>query len=65
MYKFGILILGGGNGKFRPSQVVTCEWDGSPKFESHLEILLRDGCACGARVKFGLRNVRRVHLTDI
>ena len=27
--------------------------------------LLKDVCACGARVKFGIRNVRRVQLTDI
>ena len=47
------------------SSFVPREWVGSQKFESHLEILLRDGCACGARVKFGLRNVHRAHLTDI
>ena len=64
MRKFGILILGE-IGKFCPSQVVPREWDGSPKFESHLGILLRDRCACGARVKFGIRNVRRANLTDI
>ena len=64
MCKFGILILGE-VGKFCPSQVVLHEWDGSPKFESHLEILLRDGCACSARMKFGLRNIRRTHLTDL
>ena len=29
------------------------------------EKLLRDGCTCGARVKFGIRNVRRVNVTDI
>ena len=27
--------------------------------------LLRDGCACVAHVTPGMRNVRRVHLTDI
>ena len=64
MCKFGILILGE-VGKVCPSRVVPREWDGSPKFESHLEILLRDGCACGARVEFGLRNVRHAHLMDI
>ena len=52
-------------GKFCPSRVVLRECDGSPKFESHLGKLLRDGCACGARVKFGIRNVRRVYVTDI
>ena len=51
MCKFGILIFGG-SGRLA-------------EFESHLKILLRDGCACGARVKFGIRNVRRAHLTDI
>ena len=61
MCKFGILILGE-VGKFCLSRVVLREWDSSPKFESHLEILLRDGCACGARMKFGLRNVRCAHL---
>ena len=52
-------------GKFRPSWIVPREWDGLPKFESRLGILLRDGCACGARVKFGIRNVRHAHVTDI
>ena len=37
----------------------------SPKFESRRGKLLRDGCACAARVKLGMRNVLRVHLTDI
>ena len=41
------------------------EWVGSLKFESHLGILLRDGYTCGARVKFGIRNVRRMLLGDI
>ena len=30
-----------------------------------LGILLRDGCACGALVKFGIHNVRRTQVTDI
>ena len=64
MCKFGILILGGSwkisSESSRPARV-----RGSLKFRSHLEILLRDGCACGMRMKFGLRNVRRAHLTDI
>ena len=64
MCKFGILILGG-SWKILSSRVVPREWDCSLKFESRLEILLRDGCACGARVKFGLRNVRHAHLTEI
>ena len=42
-------------------------WGEVRKFrsESRRVKLLRDGCACGARVKHGMRNVRRVHLTDI
>ena len=52
-------------GKFRSSRVVPREWVGSPKSESRRVKLLRDGCACGARVKLGMSNVRRVHLTDI
>ena len=64
MCKFGILISGE-VGKFCPSRFVRREWVRSPKFESHLEILLTDGYACGASVKFGIRDVRRVHLTDI
>ena len=64
MCKFGILILGE-VGKFRPSRFVLREWVGSLKFESHLGILLRDGYACGVRMKFGIRNVRRVNLMDI
>ena len=52
-------------GKFRSSQVVPRERVGSPKSESRRVKLLRDGCACDARVKLGMRNVRRVHLTDI
>ena len=64
MCKFGILILGE-VGKFCPSQVILHEWDGSPKFEAHLEKIPRDGFARGTRVKFGIRNVCLVHLTDI
>ena len=52
-------------GKVCPSRLVSREWVGLPKFESHLGILLRDGYACGACVQFGIRNVRRVHVTDI
>ena len=64
MCEFGIFILGG-RWKISFELVVTREWVGSLKFESHLGELLRDGCACGARVTLGIRNVRRVHLTDI
>ena len=65
MSKFGILILGGSGKISSEDQFVPREWVSSPNFESHLVVLLRNGCACGARVKFGIRNVRRVHLTDI
>ena len=64
MCEFGIFILGG-SWKILSELVVLREWVGLPKFESHLGKLLRDGCACGARVKFGIRNVRRVHVMDI
>ena len=52
-------------GKFCSSRVVPREWVGLPKSESRRVKLLRDGCTCGARVKLVMRNVRRVHLTDI
>ena len=52
-------------GKFCSSQVVLRERARSPKSESRRGKLLRDGCECVARVKLGMRNVRRVHLTDI
>ena len=52
-------------GKFRSSWAVPREQAGSPKFKSRRGKLLRDGCACAARVKLGMRNVRRVQLTDI
>ena len=51
--------------KFRLSRVVPRERVGSPKSESRRVKLLRDGCACGARVNLGMRNVRGVQLTDI
>ena len=52
-------------GKFRSPRVVPRERVRSPKFESRRGKLLRDGCACAARVKLGMSNVRCVHLTDI
>ena len=64
MCKFGLFILGG-SWKILFESVVQRERVGSPKSESRWVTLLRDGCACGARVKLGMRNVRRVHLTDI
>ena len=64
MCKFGLFILWG-SWKICSSRVVPRERVGSPKSESRREKLLRDDCACGARVKLGMRNVRRVNLTDI
>ena len=64
MCEFGIFILGG-SWKISSELVIPLDWVGSKKFESHLGELLRDGCACGARVKFGIRNVRRMHVTEI
>ena len=64
MCKFGLFILGEA-GNFRSSRVVPRERARSPNSESRRVKLLSDGCACVARVKLGMRNVRRVHLTDI
>ena len=64
MCEFGIFILGR-SWKILSESVIPREWIGLPKFESHLGKLLRDGFASGARVKFGIHNVRRVPLTDI
>ena len=60
-----VFFLGGEVGKFHSSQVVLRERARSPKSESRRGKLLRDGCACVAHVKLGMRNVRRVHITDI
>ena len=60
-----VILFWGEVGKFRSPRVVPRERVHSPKFESRRGKLLRDGCACAARVKLGMRNVRRVHLTDI
>ena len=60
-----VILFWGEVGKFCSHQIVPREWVSLLKFESHLGKLLRDGCARGVRVKFGIRNVRRVHLTDI
>ena len=60
-----ILFWGGEVGNFRSSRVVPRERARSPKSESCRVKLLRDGCACVERVKLGMRNIRRVHLTDI
>ena len=60
-----VFLFWGEVGKFCPSRFVLREWVGSMNFESHLGILLMDSCASGARVKFGIRNVCRVHVADI
>ena len=60
-----VFLFWGEVGKFRLSWVVPHERVGSPKSQSRRVKLLRDGCACVARVKLGMRNVRRVQLTDI
>ena len=60
-----IFLFWGEVGKFCSSRVVPRERVGSPKSESRRVKLLRDGCACGARVNLGMSDVRRVHLTDI
>ena len=60
-----VFLFWGEVGKFRLSRVVPRERACSPKSESRRGKLLRDGCACDARVKFGIRNVRRVNVTDI
>ena len=60
-----VILFLGEVGKFRSPRVVPLELVRSPKFESRRGKLLRDGCARAARVKLGMRNVRRVQLTDI
>ena len=60
-----VFLFWGEVGKFCSSQVIPRERVRSPKSESRRRKLLRDGCTCGVRVKLGMRNVRRVHLTDI
>ena len=52
-------------GKLRSSRVVPRERAHLPNSESGCVKLLRDGYACVARVKRGMRNDRVVHLTDI
>ena len=46
-------------------EVVPRERARSPNSESRRVKLLRDCCACVARVKLGMRNVCRVQVTDI
>ena len=60
-----VFLFWGEVGNFCSSQVVPRECARSPNSESRCVKLLRDGCACVARVKRGMCNVRRMHLTDI
>ena len=60
-----VFLFWGEVGTFRSSQVVLRERARSPNSDSRRVKLLRDGCACVARVKLGMSNVRHVHLTDI
>ena len=60
-----VFLFLGEVGNFRSSRVIPRERARSPNSESRCVKLLRDGCACVARVKLGMRNVRRVQLTDI
>ena len=60
-----VFLFGGEVGNFHSSRVIPRECAQSANSESRRVILLRDGCACVARVKLGMRNVRRVQLTDI
>ena len=60
-----VFLFWGEVGNFRSSQVVPRERARSPNSESRRVKILRDGCACVARVKRGMRNVRRVYLMDI
>ena len=60
-----VFLFWGEVGKFRSSQVVPRERARSPNSESRRVKLLRDGCASVAHLKLGMRNVRRVNVTDI
>ena len=60
-----VFLFLGEVGNFHSSRVVPHERACLPKSESRRVKLLRDGCVCVARVKLGMRNVRRVHLADI
>ena len=60
-----VFLFLGEVGNSRSSRVVPRKRARSQKSESRRVKLLRDGCACVARVNLGMRNVRRVHLTDI
>ena len=59
-----ILILGE-VGKFCLSWSSRVSGSARQNLSPTWEKLLRNGCAHGARVKFGIHNVRLVHVTDI
>ena len=60
-----VFLFLGEVGNFCLSRVVPHERARSPNSESRCVKLLRDGYACVARVQLGMRNVSRVHITDI
>ena len=60
-----VFLFWGEVGNFCSSQVVLRERARSPNSESRRVKLLRDGCACVARLKLGMRSVHRVQVTDI
>ena len=60
-----VFLFLGEVGNFCSNRVVPRERACSPDSESRRVKLLRDGCACVAHVIPGMRNVRRVNLTDI
>ena len=60
-----VFLFWGEVGNFCSSRVVLRMRARSLNSESHRGKLFRDGCACVARVKLGIPNVCRVHLTDI
>ena len=60
-----VFLFWGEVGKFRLSWLSHMSGSACQNLSPTLGKILRDGFACGARVKLGIRNVRRVHLTDI
>ena len=60
-----VFLFWGEVGNFHSSRVVPRERARLLNSESRRVKLLRDGCACVARVKLGMRNVRRVNVADI
>ena len=60
-----IILFWGEVGKFRPSWLSRVSESARRNLSPTWEKLLRDGCAFGARVKLGIRNVSRVKVMDI